>query len=58
MWPIGEPSIIGRDRPLKKVQINDKLGKGSNACLLDQLLMLNADENILGMIKEVLLSLE
>ena len=39
-------------------QINDKLGKRSNACLLDQLLMLDADENILGMIKEVLLSLE
>lgn len=58
MWPIGEPSIIERDRPLKKVQINDKLGKGSNACLLDQLLMFNADENILGMIKEVLISQE
>lgn len=39
-------------------QINDKLGKRSDACLLDQLLMLGADENILGMIKEVLLSLE
>ena len=58
LWTIGEPSIIERNRLLKKAQINDKLGKRSNACLLDQLLMLGADENILGMIKEVFLSLE